>query len=308
MHMLGGQPGRSPEILGLQMCNTTNGGVQNIFIHNSMVCFITIYHKGARQTDTTKVIHQYVPREVGSLLVWYMWLVLPFWQNVQGRMKGARRTSTFLWADEIVGEAKAGDKVRVIQGGEGFGLEEEDGSTEGGSKKGDREEEEAFMEWYRERKWTRDRALRALQRYGLQLTGQRFTIAGWRQMAIGIANKYLNQAFGSGGWLDREEGEEEDGFGLVDSIMDLQAGHGSHIAGLIYARLFGQGDMGTMRSRDQFQQVSMQWHRFFRMGADDRLGKVKREGGGGQADDGRVRLGEGAFAAAAVRAIAPDGY
>lgn len=36
--------------------------------------------------------------------MWCMWLVLPFWQNVQGRIKGKRRRSAFLWADEVVGE------------------------------------------------------------------------------------------------------------------------------------------------------------------------------------------------------------
>lgn len=72
MHLVGGQPARSPEILGLRMWNTANGGVRNIFIHQGMVYFVTIYHKGARQTDMTKVIHRYVPREVRALLVWYM--------------------------------------------------------------------------------------------------------------------------------------------------------------------------------------------------------------------------------------------
>ncbi|EXL64482.1 hypothetical protein FOPG_19254 [Fusarium oxysporum f. sp. conglutinans race 2 54008] len=95
MHMLGGQPARSTEILGLRMWNTMNGGVRNIFIHEGMVCFVTMYHKGFRQTGNTKIIHRYVPREVGELLVWYMWLVLPFWQNVQGRLKQKRRRSAF---------------------------------------------------------------------------------------------------------------------------------------------------------------------------------------------------------------------
>lgn len=72
-----------------------------------MMCFVTMYHKGFRKSGDIKVIHRYLPREVGELLawyMWYMWLVLPFWQNVQGRLKGERRKSAFLWADEIVGE------------------------------------------------------------------------------------------------------------------------------------------------------------------------------------------------------------
>ena len=36
-------------------------------------CFVTMYHKGFRRSNKVKVIHRYVPREVGELLVWYMW-------------------------------------------------------------------------------------------------------------------------------------------------------------------------------------------------------------------------------------------
>ncbi|KAF4458697.1 ATP-dependent DNA helicase Q1, partial [Fusarium albosuccineum] len=36
MHMLGGQPARATEILGMRMWNTANGGVRNIFIHEGM--------------------------------------------------------------------------------------------------------------------------------------------------------------------------------------------------------------------------------------------------------------------------------
>ncbi len=88
------------------------------------MCFVTMYHKGFRRTRNTKIIHQYLPREVGELTVWYMWLVLPFWQNVQGRIKQKRRRSAFLWADEVISaEGGRGSKRReakaVTGGGEG---------------------------------------------------------------------------------------------------------------------------------------------------------------------------------------------
>lgn len=263
MHMLGGQPARATEILGLRMWNTANGGVRNIFIHEGMVCFVAIYHKGFRQTGNIKVIHRYLPREVGELLVWYMWLVLPFWQAVQGRMKQKRRRSAFLWADEVVSEH--GGKERKG----GFTSVRAAGSAEGGGEEArEREEEAAFMEWFREPKWTSDRVRRLMQRYSTQFSGQEVNISTWRQMAIGISNRYFNKVFGA----EDDEFEDEDGDGgLVDSIHDLQAGHGSHIAGLIYARLFGQGELGTMRSREEFRKVSMQWHRFFGFGAEDRI-------------------------------------
>ncbi|GKU10045.1 unnamed protein product, partial [Fusarium langsethiae] len=135
------------------------------------------------------------------------------------------------------------------------------------------------MDWFREPKWTSDRVRRVLQRYSTQFSGQEINISAWRQMAIRISNRYLNKIFkgghedsGGGGELGEEE-DEGDRWGgdLVNSIQDLQAGHGSHIAGLLYARLFGQGEFGTMRSRDEFRKASMQWHRFFGFRAEDRV-------------------------------------
>ncbi|KAK4441880.1 hypothetical protein QBC34DRAFT_457824 [Podospora aff. communis PSN243] len=61
----------------------------------------------ARSNDQVKIIHRYLPRVVGELAVWYLWLVLPFWQQVQG-------------ADEIVKHSKEGSV-----GGDGT---EEDGT------------------------------------------------------------------------------------------------------------------------------------------------------------------------------------
>lgn len=269
MHMLGGQPARSSEILGLRIWNTINAGVRNIFIHEGMVCFVTMYHKGFRKTGNVKIIHRYLPREVGELLVWYMWLVLPFWQSVQGRVKQKRCRSAFLWADEVVSEE--GGKERRVQ--QVWIKGEEDRKRPRGAMDDDkeREEEAAFMEWFRERKWTSDRVRRVMQQYSTQFSGQELNISVWRHIAIGISNRYFNKVF-EGGSEEFDDSEDDGEGNLADSIHDLQAGHGSHIAGLIYARLFGQGELGTMRSREQFRKVSMQWHRFFGFGAQDRGG------------------------------------
>ncbi|PON20110.1 hypothetical protein TGAM01_v211033 [Trichoderma gamsii] len=272
MHMTGGQPARSTEVLGIRMWNTMNGGVRNIFINEGMMCFVTMYHKGFRKSGDIKVIHRYLPREVGELLVWYMWLALPFWQNVQGRLKGKRRKSAFLWADEIVGEDGGkdhGNGSRQENGEDGRDEEEEE----------ERVEEAVFMEWFTERKWTSDRARRVMQRYSKQFSGQQLNISAWRHMAIGIANRYLNGLVGdTEGYGGDDDDDDEGEDGLVDSIYDLQAGHGSHIAGLVYARMFGQGNLGTIHRREEFRRASMQWHRIVRFGADDRS---ERGGGAG---------------------------
>jgi hypothetical protein len=37
-----------------------------------MVVFVTRYHKGYNVSGDVKIIHQYLPREVGELVVWYL--------------------------------------------------------------------------------------------------------------------------------------------------------------------------------------------------------------------------------------------
>lgn len=271
MHMMS-MPARIPEISGIRFCNTVNGGVRNIFAHNRMICFVTSYHKNFRRTGQSKIIHRYLPREVGELLVWYLWLVLPFWQQVQGILKGADERSAFLWADEIVksreGEGKEEERERRSK-------EREDGKV-----KADREvseaEAEGFKDWLDERKWTSDRVRRIMQQHSERLLQARLNISSWRHIAIAIANRYLNRSFGqdeTGG-----EGDEEEGDGLDDNAVDLQTGHGTHVAGMVYARELQQGQFGTAQRRDQFRHVSRQWHRFFDFGAEDRsgVGPVKR--------------------------------
>lgn len=93
--MVAGQPARAPEILGIRIRNTVNGGLRNIFVHDGMAYFVTSYYKNYRSLGQAKVIHRYAPREVGELLVWYLWLVLPFWQQVQGILKGGIWCSPF---------------------------------------------------------------------------------------------------------------------------------------------------------------------------------------------------------------------
>jgi hypothetical protein len=65
-------------LLSIQHVNTENNWRRNIFIEDGMVVFVTAYHKGFHASNDIKIIHRYLPREVGELAVWYLWLVLPF--------------------------------------------------------------------------------------------------------------------------------------------------------------------------------------------------------------------------------------
>ena len=78
---------------------------------------------------------------------------------------------------------------------------------------------------------TTDRLRKALKRESRIAMGQEWTFAGYRAMAIGISRRYLcgSTAF------QADEGEEKEGHEdtAEASIADEQAGHTSHVAGLM---------------------------------------------------------------------------
>lgn len=79
-------------ILTVRHSNTIKGGRRNIFTENGMVVLVMRYHKGHSVNGDVKIIHQYLPREVGELLVLYMWPGLPFEQRLEA----------LLWEKEVV--------------------------------------------------------------------------------------------------------------------------------------------------------------------------------------------------------------
>jgi hypothetical protein len=46
MHVTGGQPARSTELLSIRYCNTATGSRRNIFVEKGLVVYVTEYHKG----------------------------------------------------------------------------------------------------------------------------------------------------------------------------------------------------------------------------------------------------------------------
>jgi hypothetical protein len=99
IHISGGQPARAPELLGMRWKNTKQGGIRNITIENGLVAFRAVYHKGYRSSGNIKTIHRYLPREVGELLVYHLWLVKPFLEKLEVHIHGFEERSAFIWGD-----------------------------------------------------------------------------------------------------------------------------------------------------------------------------------------------------------------
>ena len=110
VHLTGGAPARVPELLSIQHVNTDNNGRRNIFIEDGLVVFVTAYHKGFYASNDVKIIHRYLPRKVGELVMWYLWLVLPFvrqlaatWDQLtpSSSPSSAVHHSPYLWGPDM---------------------------------------------------------------------------------------------------------------------------------------------------------------------------------------------------------------
>jgi hypothetical protein len=112
MHIAGGQPARGPEILSVRHSNTIKGGHRNIFIEDGMVVFVTRYHKGYNVSGDVKIIHRYLPREVGELVVWYLWLVLPFQQRMEALVWEKEAVSSHMWPADPSGRKWTTERLR----------------------------------------------------------------------------------------------------------------------------------------------------------------------------------------------------
>jgi RecQ family ATP-dependent DNA helicase len=112
MHIVGGQPARGPEIMSIRHSNTRKGGHRNIFVEDGMMVFVTRYHKGYQMSGDVKIIHRYIPREVGELLVWYMWLVLPFQRRLEAMVWEKETMSSHMWPADPSGRKWTSDRFR----------------------------------------------------------------------------------------------------------------------------------------------------------------------------------------------------
>lgn len=244
MHIAGGQPARGPEILSVRHSNTVKGGHRNVFIEDGAVVFVTRYHKGYAVSGDVKIIHRYLPREVGELVVWYLWLVLPFQQRLEAMVWEKEAISSHMWPADPSGC-----------------------------------------------KWTSERFRRVLKRESRVGLGQELTIQSYREVAIGISRKFMrgSAAFGTEEGDENEEWEEEN---TAAAIADEQAGHTSHIAGLIYARGIMEQAGAVADKRQRFRMSSTDWHRFlgFSSAVEEEYAckKRKRAPFESEADEGRI--------------------
>jgi RecQ family ATP-dependent DNA helicase len=217
----GGQPPRGSEILSVKHSNTIRSQ-RNFFVEDGMIVYVTEYHKGYSINGSTKIIHRYLPREVGELFVYYMWLVLPFEQQIAVEELQAQQLSPFMWPLDNADTAR-------------------DHHT-----------------------WHVENLTKILQCESARYMGQlgRFGTASYRHCAIALSRRFCGEQALQANGGDEEEQEEDETtwYNGDDAARDLQAGHGTHVAGMIYARGIYEA-LGVVASmRAQFRQESQKWH------------------------------------------------
>ena len=72
-HLSAGAPARGPELLSIMHQNGEDSRAQRgVFIHDGLVELVVSYHKGFSLSQKLKIIHRYLPREAGEVLVYYL--------------------------------------------------------------------------------------------------------------------------------------------------------------------------------------------------------------------------------------------
>ena len=183
VHLSAGAPARATELLSIGRINGRETRNQRgIFIDGGMVSFVTAYHKGFSASNNAKIIHRYVPREVGELVVKYLWLVEPFIAALQTvRVEDSEGQSHMMWQPEAEEEWLPDEDEELDE----FITEEADEEQEPDSDT-DGEDDEANRAKQRQPAnidgvWDTDRVRRVMYRETKSRIGVQIGVALWRQ-------------------------------------------------------------------------------------------------------------------------------
>ena len=92
------QSGQATELLSLRYINTVYSCYWNIFIKNSLVNTVTVYYKNYSVNNLIKIIYCYLLRPVSKLVIYYLWLVILFIQNLKQQLYSRqKKLLSFLW-------------------------------------------------------------------------------------------------------------------------------------------------------------------------------------------------------------------
>ena len=263
VHLTGGQPARGTELLCIQHSNATDvsGGIRNIFIENGLVSFVTYYHKGYSITGTTKIIHRYLPSEVGELLIYYVWLVVPFLDQLSrlAKVPGfTRGNSPYVWGEFSMPPAisawAARNKSSIAY------LNAKPTATTRKEKKirfrAQVKSESNVGSEVAVHSWPSIRLSAALSRtFRLHLRIDT-SIQLWRHAAIAISRRHLQQAKFKRDFIEA----------VSWAWNDEMAAHSIRLAGLTYARGLQEAPGHVASAKTEYRRICREWHAWLGFG------------------------------------------
>lgn len=231
VHVTSGQPARATELLSVRHRNTETAR-RNVFIEDGLVVVATSYHKGFYASNDAKLIYRYLPREVGELLVRYLWLVLPFLDFQQTLLHAtepfSRTTNAFIWGPDP-GTSQPWTSERLRQS-------------------------------------LRQESSIGLHGNALNLHSYRDIAIGISRRYLRPNSSFKHNSYEEDDTDETADANEHEDINDLDAalgrISDLQAAHSSHVAGFIYGREITEQAGTTIQQREMFRLSSTDWHRF----------------------------------------------
>ncbi|KAI5235343.1 hypothetical protein E4T42_09726 [Aureobasidium subglaciale] len=266
VHLTGGAPARGTEILSVQHENGEGSRSQRgIFIDQGLVAFVTSYHKGYSASQKVKIIHRYVPKEVGELVVYFLWLVEPFVRQLLVSTRKQLDFSSFLWEHEpeeqLVDEEDPADMNQSADEDQG-NVDDEQSTRDSDSE--EEATESPLSPQLRTAKnvdgfWNADRVRHVIGRETSSRIGVRINTATWRQIYPAIQREHTREKKVKdklGEVYDGQQKKEEDDY------RERQSGHGRRMEEMIYGLLTSESPFYTKSEQAEFRAVSLDWHRF----------------------------------------------
>lgn len=272
-----GQPARAPELLSIKWKNSSDDDQRGVFIEDGMVALVTRVHKLQWATGEPMVIHRYLPDEVGKLLVYYLWLVVPFEQQLcVDALKQEQPVCPFLWPPNPNAAGAALAAAAVTQPGGALPAVAPIISNVGGTLSRTR------AIW-----WNGERLRNAMEECFRFHAGISILPSMYRHIAIAIYRKFclpradpaLRAVVISMGPEDiQRPGHENEP--VPNFAHDLQAGHTTRTAQHTYARTMDQHAFSTEQTRTNYRKVSKIWHQqlFFDLATEAQLSAAAEAG------------------------------
>ena len=248
IHITAGLPPRGTELLTLQYQNSIQGGQRSIFIEDGLVACVTRYHKGMGASQASKVIHRYLPPEVGELMVYFLWFAQPFSNYLElmlypeSRERVLGLSTAYIWPPKPQTRwnpppVQLGDSRKRVQ-------------VSGPPAQNPSARHHAAF-------WTSQKISTLLKRYTSRDLGAGLTIAPYRHISIGIYRKYSIDKSTVATWDAANKDTNE----VEDEAHDLQMGHTTLTAQGRYGRGLTEASFSLEGARAAFRKVSLEWHR-----------------------------------------------